>query len=154
MSFFSFNKNNSKTKSKNNKLSFFSTKFNMSFQAYELLKKFVVSGVIDSDKLDFAHPKNWKPRVLKNISPKSMKTLYRLSDIYEKNSQGMICQNILKKDQPKVIKEKIEGFISIKSKKLSPKAKNLLEEIRNGKPRYENIDLLIKKYKVNKAFNN
>ena len=141
-------------RSKNNKLSFFSTRFNMSFLAYELLKKFVISGAINSDKLDFAHPKNWKPRVLKNISPKCMKTLYRLSDIYEKNSQGMICQNVLKRNNTKVINNKFEGFVSIKSKRLSPKAKSLLGKIRDEKPRYENIDILIKKYKVNKAFNN
>ena len=65
----------------------------------------------------------------------------------------MICQNILKK-KSKIINKKFEGFISIKSKKLSPKANNLLKKIRNDEPRYENIDLLIKKYKVNKAFNN
>ena len=154
MSFFSFNKNNSRTKSKNNKLSFFITKFNMSFLAYELLKKFVISGAINSDKLDFAHPKNWKPRVLKNISPKGMKTFYRLSDIYEKNPQGMICQNVIKKNKVKIINNKFEGLVSIKGKKLSPKAKSLLEKIRSEKPRYENIDILIKKYKVNRAFSN
>ena len=126
----------------------------MSFLAYELLKKFVISGAINSDKLDFAHPKNWKPRVLKNISPKGMKTFYRLSDIYEKNPQGMICQNVIKKNKVKVITSKFESFLSIKGKELSPKAKSLLEEIRSEKPRYKNIDFLIKKYKVNKAFNN
>ena len=148
MTLFSFN---SKSKKENNKSSFFIKKYKVSFLAYELLKKYVVLKKVKPEKLDFVHPKNWKPRVIKNISPKAMKTLYRLSDLYEKNANGMVAQ--IKKIEPKVLTKKIEGHITVKSKKLSPKANNTLKKIRDEKLRYENIDLLIKKFKINKAFN-
>ena len=139
MSIFSFNINNSKIKKENCKLSFFVKKHNISFLAYDLLKKFVVKKIVSPEKLDFAHPKNWNPKVLKSISPKAMQTLYRLSDIYNKNSQGMISQ---------------KPIMTNNNKKLSPKAEKLLKKIENNQERYDHIDLLIKKYKINKAFKN
>ncbi|MAH78438.1 MAG: hypothetical protein CMP41_00715 [Rickettsiales bacterium] len=132
-----FNFNN-KAKKINNKLSFFIKKNKVSFLAYELLKKYVVNQVISADKLDFAYPKNWNPTVLKNVSPRSMKTLYRLSDTYSKNKHGIIAQKF------------ITNYESNK-KKLSPHALRLLNKINSSKPRYNEIDLLIKKYKINKA---
>jgi len=66
-----------------------------------------------------------------------MKTLYRLSDKYSKNRHGIIAQYYSHDNK--------------KKKNLSPKAIRLLNKIKSSKTRYENIDLLIKKYKINKA---
>ena len=89
MSFFNFNK--FYTKSKNN-LSFSENKHKVSYKAYLFLKKFVVLKIIDQSKLDFAYPQKWKPKIFKNLSPRALKSLYRLSDKYQKNSYGIISQ--------------------------------------------------------------
>lgn len=132
MSLFNFN---IRTKKENNKLSFFIKKNKVSFLAYELLKKFVVNQTIPADKLDFVHPNNWKPKVLKNVSTRAMKTLYRLSDENNKNHLGLICQDY--------------GKYKV-NVKLSLRAKSLLQKIKKKQSRYANIDFLIKKYKINK----
>lgn len=135
MGIFNFKTKNQK---ENTKLSFFVKKNKISFLAYELLKKFVISQAITPDKLDFVFPQNWTPKILKNLSPKARNTLYRLSDNYGKNKKGLICQN---------------NDVLQKSKSLSPNAIKLLKEINTNQPRYHKIDLLIKKYKINKVLN-
>ena len=103
-----------------------------------ILKKFVISQSVSPDKLDFVFPQNWTPKVLKNLSPKARTTLYRLSDNYGKNKKGLICQN---------------NNIIHRKKPLSSNATRLLKKINNNQPRYQKIDLLIKKYKINKVLN-
>ena len=78
----------------NNKLSFFVNKHKISYKAYELLKKLIISKRVDQSKLDFAHPEMWKPNIIKNLSPKAIKTLYRLSD-NKKDDNGLIAQDLL-----------------------------------------------------------
>ncbi len=134
MSFFNFNK--FYTKSKKN-LSFPENKHKISYKAYLLLKKFVVLKIIDQSKLDFAYPQKWKPKIFKNLSPRALKSLYRLSDKYEKNSHGIISQTY-----------GLENSNSNK-KKISKKSYELLKKINNNLPRYENIDLKIKKFRIN-----
>ena len=111
----------------------FSQKNAISFKAYELLKEYVVKGWVNPQKLDDAYPKNTKLKVLKNVSQRSMKTFYKLSDQNVMNKQGMLSQ-------PNITQ--IEY-----NKKLSPKAKDLLKRINKDLPRYENIDSLIKEIK-------
>ena len=125
-------------KSKNN-LSFFENKHKISYNAYLLLKKYVVSKVLDQSKLDFAYPQKWKPKVLKNLSPRALKSLYRLSDKFEKNNCGIISQTY--SSSKTVNKHK---------KKLSKKSIELLKKINDDLPRYKDIDLLIKKFRINK----
>ena len=134
MSFFNFNK--FYTKSKKN-LSFSENKHKVSYKAYLLLKKFVVLKIIDQSKLDFAYPQKWKPKIFKNLSPRALKSLYRLSDKYQKNSHGIISQTY-----------GLEISNSNK-KKISKKSNELLKKINNNLPRYENIDLKIKKLRIN-----
>ena len=52
----------------------------ISFQAYELLKQYVVKGLVNANVLDSAYPKNTRLKVLKNVSQRSMHTFYKLSD--------------------------------------------------------------------------
>ena len=88
--------------------------------------------MVNPETLDSAYPKNTKLNVIKNVSQRSMNTFYKLSDKYSTNKLGIISQ------------------ISIagpKKKKLSLKAKELLKKIKTDTPRYENIDLLISKFK-------
>ena len=125
-------------KSKNN-LSFFENKHKISYNAYSLLKKYVVLKILDQSKLDFAYPQKWKPKVLKNLSPRALKSLYRLSDKFEKNNYGIISQTY----------SSTKTFNKNK-KKLTKKSIELLKKINNDLPRYKNIDLLIKKFKINK----
>jgi hypothetical protein len=106
----------------------------VSFQAYELLKKYVVTGLVAASSLDSAYPKNTKLKVLKNVSHRSMHTFYKLSDRYSKNKRGVLSQSI-KSD-----------YHLFHKKKLSSKAKDLLKKIDNNEARYESIDKLIKKY--------
>ena len=106
----------------------------VSFQAYELLKKYVVTGLVEASALDNAYPKNTKLKVLKNVSHRSMHTFYKLSDRYSKNKRGVLSQSI-KSD-----------YHLFHKKKLSSKAKDLLKKIDNNEARYESIDKLIKKY--------
>ena len=106
----------------------------VSFQAYELLKKYVVTGLVAASSLDSAYPKNTKLKVLKNVSHRSMHTFYKLSDRYSKNKRGVLSQSI-KSD-----------YHLFHKKKLSSKAKDLLKKIENNEARYESIDKLIKKY--------
>ncbi len=121
-----------KTKKNINKSSFTGKK-PISFKAYDILKKFVVNGLVNPETLDNAYPKNTKLNVIKNVSQRSMNTFYKLSDKYSKNKLGIISQ--ISTSGPK------------KKKKLSLKAKELLKKIKTDAPRYENIDLLISKYK-------
>ncbi len=134
MSLFNF-----KPKKQKNKLPFFVKKNKISFLAYEILKKFVISRDISPEKLDFVFPQNWTPKILKDLSPQARNTLYRLSDNYKKNKKGLICQNY---------------NFSLHNKgstvKLSEKAKTLLEKINKNEPRYDRVDMLIKKHKINK----
>ena len=121
-----------KAKNKINKTTF-NQKNTVSFLAYNLLKKFVVSGQAEASCLDNAHPKNTRLKVLKNVSQRSMKTFYKLSDKYQKNQKGVLAQsNLIQSD---------------KRSSLSPKAKKLLKLIENNKPRYERIDILLDKLK-------
>ena len=119
-----------KTK-KNLNNSNFHQKNSISFHAYELLKKYVVNGYVDSSKLDNAYPKNTNLKVLKNVSQRSMKTFYKLSDKCKKDKNGVLSQV----NSPN-LKFK---------KKLSTKAKILLKQINNDQPRCQSIDILIKK---------
>lgn len=135
MSLFNF-----KSKKQKNKLPFFVKKNKISFLAYEILKKFVINRQIAPEKLDFVFPQNWKPKILKTLSPQARNTLYRLSDNYHKNKQGLICQ----KNNPSFQNQQ-------PSKTLSKKAKLLLDKINNNESRYDRIDMLIKKYKINKV---
>ena len=105
----------------------------ISFKAYDILKKFVVNGLVNPETLDSAYPKNTKLNVIKNVSQRSMNTFYKLSDKYSTNKLGIISQISIA--GPK------------KKKKLSLKAKELLKKIKTDTPRYENIDLLISKFK-------
>ena len=118
-----------KTKKNINKSSF--TGKPISFKAYDILKKFVVNGLVNPETLDSAYPKNTKLNVIKNVSQRSMNTFYKLSDKYSTNKLGIISQ------------------ISIAGpkKKTFLKAKELLKKIKTDTPRYENIDLLISKFK-------
>ena len=111
----------------------FKQKYNISFKAYELLKQYVVRGVVDQSALDNAYPRNTKFKVLKNVSQRSMQTFYKLSDKYSKSKKGVLSQSI-----------KANHHLFHK-KKLSSKAKNLLEKINNDLPRYKEIDSFIKK---------
>jgi hypothetical protein len=119
-----------KTKKSINDSSFY-PKNSISFQAYELLKKYVVNGYVDPTKLDNAYPKNTNLKVLKNVSQRSMKTFYKLSDKFKKDKNGVLSQVNLPNLKFK--------------KKLSAKAKLLLKQINNDQPRYQSIDILIKK---------
>ena len=119
-----------KAKSHINK-TYFSEKRVISFEAYNLLKKYVVCGLSEQKNLDVAYPKNLRMNVLKNVSHRSMKTFYKLSDHYKKNKKGVLCQS---------------NEVEVK-KKLSSKAKKLLKKINHNRPRYTEIDQLIKKYK-------
>jgi len=105
----------------------------ISFQAYELLKQYVVKGSVNADVLDSAYPKNTRLKVLKNVSQRSMHTFYKLSDKYTKNKKGVLSQSV--KDDHHLFHKK----------KLSQKARDLLKKIENDSPRYENIDEIIKK---------
>lgn len=135
MSLFNF-----KSKKQKNKLPFFVKKNKISFLAYEILKKFVIDRQIAPEKLDFVFPQNWTPKILKDLSPQARNTLYRLSDNYYKNKKGLICQ----KNNPSFQNQQ-------PSKTLSKKAKLLLDKINNNESRYDRIDMLIKKYKINKV---
>jgi len=135
MSLFNF-----KSKRKKNKLPFFVKKNKISFLAYEILKKFVIDRQIAPEKLDFVFPQNWTPKILKDLSPQARNTLYRLSDNYYKNKKGLICQKNNSSFQNQQL-----------SKTLSKKAKLLLDKINNNESRYDRIDMLIKKYKINKV---
>ena len=135
MSLFNF-----KSKKQKNKLPFFVKKNKISFLAYEILKKFVIDRQIAPEKLDFVFPQNWTPKILKTLSPQARNTLYRLSDNYHKNKKGLICQ----KNNPSFQNQQ-------SSKTLSKKAKLLLDKINNNESRYDRIDMLIKKYKINKV---
>ncbi len=109
---------------------YFSEKRVISFEAYNLLKKYIVKGLSDPTSLDTAYPKNLKMNVLKNVSHRSMKTFYKLSDHYKKNKNGVLCQS--------------NNFVV--KKKISSKAKKLLEKIKDDLPRYKDIDKMIEKY--------
>ena len=98
-----------------------------------MLKKYVVNGLSQPNSLDTAYPKNLKMNVLKNVSQRSMKTFYKLSDHYKKNKKGVLCQS----------NEFDVG------NKLSKNAKKLLKEIKDDSPRYQEIDKLIEKIKSN-----
>lgn len=135
MSLFNF-----KSKKQKNKLPFFVKKNKISFLAYEILKKFVIDRQIAPEKLDFVFPQNWTPKILKDLSPQARNTLYRLSDNYYKNKKGLICQKNNSSFQNQQL-----------SKTLSKKAKLLLDKINNNESRYDRIDMLIKKYKINKV---
>ena len=135
MSLFNF-----KSKKQKNKLPFFVKKNKISFLAYEILKKFVIDRQIAPEKLDFVFPQNWTPKILKDLSPQARNTLYRLSDNYYKNKKGLICQKKNSSSQNQQL-----------SKTLSKKAKLLLDKINNNESRYDRIDMLIKKYKINKV---
>ncbi len=135
MSLFNF-----KSKKQKNKLPFFVKKNKISFLAYEILKKFVIDRQIAPEKLDFVFPQNWTPKILKDLSPQARNALYRLSDNYYKNKKGLICQ------------KNNSCFQNQKSSKtLSKKAKLLLDKINNKESRYDRVDMLIKKYKINKV---
>ena len=135
MSLFNF-----KSKKQKNKLPFYVKKNKISFLAYEILKKFVIDRQVSAEKLDFVFPQNWTPKILKDLSPQARNTLYRLSDNYYKNKKGLICQN----NNPSSQSQK-------SSKNLSKKAKLLLDKINHNESRYDRIDMLIKKYKINKV---
>ena len=123
-----------KTKKNLNKSSF-NQRVAISFNAYKLLKKYVVNGLVEANALDNAFPKNTKLKVLKNVSQRSMKTFYKLTDKHLKNKHGILFQsNKLKSPNDK-------------KNKLSSKAKALLELIETDSPRYERIDNLISKLK-------
>lgn len=110
---------------------YFSEKRVISFEAYSLLKKYIVNGLSDPKNLDTAYPKNLRMNVLKNVSHRSMKTFYKLSDHYKKNKNGVLCQS--------------NQFVV--KKKISSKAKKLLKKIKGDLPRYKEIDEMIEKYK-------
>lgn len=111
---------------------YFSEKRVISFEAYNLLKKYIVKGLSDPKSLDTAYPKNLKMNVLKNVSHRSMKTFYKLSDHYKKNKNGVLCQS--------------NNFVV--KKKNSSKAKKLLKKIKDDLPRYKDIDKMIEKYNI------
>ena len=101
---------------KNLNKSSFSQKNAISFNAYKLLKKYVVSGLVDSSALDSAFPKNTKLKILKNVSQRSMKTFYKIADKHIMNKHGVLSQT-----------NKLDS--SVKKAKLSNKAKSLLKLI-------------------------
>ena len=78
---------------KNLNKSSFSQRNAISFNAYKLLKKFVVNGLVQPSALDSAFPKNTKLKVLKNVSQRSMKTFYKLADKHAMNKHGMLSQS-------------------------------------------------------------
>ena len=121
-----------KTKRNLNKSSF-NQRNAISFNAYKLLKKYVVNGLVEANTLDNAFPKNTKLKVLKNVSQRSMKTFYKLTDKHIMNKHGVLSQS--------------NKLVSPDSKKnkLSSKAKALLKLIETNSPRYERIDNLISK---------
>ena len=123
-----------KTKKNLNKSSF-NQRNAISFNAYKLLKKYVVNGLVEANALDNAFPKNTKLKVLKNVSQRSMKTFYKLTDKHIMNNHGVLSQS-----------NKLKSSNS-KKNKLSSKAKALLELIKTDSPRYERIDNLISKLK-------
>lgn len=134
MGIFNFNKNSNKS---SYKLPIFYKKYKISFKAYEVLKKLVIKNIVSSDKLDFVYPQNWKPKIFKNLSSRGLITLYRLSERFEKNSNGVLSQTY--------------NINNTKKKKLSKRAELLLKQIKKkDNDRYSNIDLLIKKQKINK----
>lgn len=121
-----------KTKRNLNKSSF-NQRNAISFNAYKLLKKYVVNGLVETNTLDNAFPKNTKLKVLKNVSQRSMKTFYKLTDKHRMNKHGVLSQSnkLVSPDN--------------KKNKLSSKAKALLKLIETNSPRYERIDNLISK---------
>ena len=121
-----------KTKKNLNKSSF-NQRNAISFNAYKLLKKYVVNGLVEANTLDNAFPKNTKLKVLKNVSQRSMKTFYKLTDKHRMNKHGVLSQSskLVSPDN--------------KKNKLSSKAKALLKLIETNSPRYERIDNLISK---------
>lgn len=123
-----------KTKKNLNKPSF-NQRNAISFNAYKLLKKYVVNGLVEANTLDNAFPKNTKLKVLKNVSQRSMKTFYKLTDKHRMNKHGVLSQSnkLVSPDN--------------KKNKLSSKAKALLKLIETNSPRYERIDNLISKLK-------
>ena len=123
-----------KTKKNLNKPSF-NQRNAISFNAYKLLKKYVVNGLVEANTLDNAFPKNTKLKVLKNVSQRSMKTFYKLTDKHKMNKHGVLSQSnkLVSPDN--------------KKNKLSSKAKALLKLIETDSPRYERIDNLISKLK-------
>ena len=123
-----------KTKKNFNKSSF-NQRYAISFNAYKLLKKYVVNGLVEANTLDNAFPKNTKLKVLKNVSQRSMKTFYKLTDKHIMNKHGVLSQ-------PNKLKSP-----NRKKNKLSSKAKALLKLITTDSPRYERIDNLISKLK-------
>lgn len=134
MGIFNFSKNSNKS---SYKLPIFYKKYKISFKAYEVLKKMVIKNIVSSDKLDFVYPQNWKPKIFKNLSSRGLITLYRLSERFEKNSNGVLSQTY--------------SVSNTKKKKLSKRAELLLKQIKKkDNDRYSNIDLLIKKQKINK----
>ena len=120
-----------KTKSDVNKLNSHHKK-SISFKAYELLKRLVVTGKTNVASLDNAYPKNTKLKVLKNVSQRSMKTFYKLSDKYDRDKNGVLSQ--------------INEDVSYTKKKISPYSKQLLEKINKDQPRYQKVDELIERY--------
>ena len=105
----------------------------ISFNAYKLLKRFVVNGLVDQSALDNAFPKNTKLKILKNVSQRSMKTFYKLADKHLMNKHGVLSQT---------------NRIDIHNKKkLTSKAKKLLKLIETNSDRYVEIDELISKCK-------
>ena len=120
-----------KTKSDVNKLNIHNKK-SISFKAYELLKKYVVAGKTNVSSLDNAYPKNTKLKVLKNVSQRSMKTFYKLSDKYDRDKNGVLSQII--------------GELDYTKKEITPYAKRLLDKINKDQPRYQKIDKLIELY--------
>lgn len=120
-----------KTKSDVNKLNIHHKK-SISFKAYELLKKYVIAGKTNVSSLDNAYPKNTKLKILKNVSQRSMKTFYKLSDEYDRDKNGVLSQ--------------ISGELVHTKKRITPHAKQLLDKINKDQPRYQKIDKLIEKY--------
>ena len=106
----------------------------ISFNAYKLLKRFVVNGLVDPSALDNAFPKNTKLKILKNVSQRSMKTFYKLADKHLMNKHGVLSQT-----------NSID--VHNKKKKLTSKAKKLLKLIETNSDRYVEIDELISKCK-------
>ena len=118
---------------KNFNKSSFNQKNAISFNAYKLLKRYVVNGLVDSTALDSAFPKNTKLKVLKNVSQRSMKTFYKLADKHLMNKHGVLSQT---------------NNYKFSEKKLSfQKAKSLLKLIKSDSDRYTKIDELISKFK-------
>ena len=119
---------------KNFNKSSFSQKNAISFNAYKLLKKYVVNGLVSSSALDSAFPKNTRLKILKNVSQRSMKTFYKIADKHVMNKHGVLSQT-----------NQLDS--SSKKTKLSNKAKSLLKLIESDSVRYTKIDELISKLK-------